>query len=275
MLAARFLPAYTYVAMNEDTLRELLGSLSRGDSTVDEVLTRLRALPFEDLGFAKVDHHRAIRCGFPEVIYAEGKTTEQIVAIMEKRLEPGGNVLATRAAPDVYAAVAARFANAEYHAAARAITIRQQPARLSTGTIVVAAAGTSDLPVAEEARVTAEIMDQRVEMVTDVGVAGIHRLLAHAEVLQSANVAVVVAGMEGALPSVVGGLVDCPVIAVPTSVGYGASFQGLTALLAMLNSCASGISVVNIDNGFAGGYIAALINRRVDGGQSSVKTAGD
>ncbi len=248
--------------MNEDTLRELLVSLGRGDVTVDDVLVRLRALPFEDLGFAKVDHHRAIRCGFPEVIYAEGKTTDQVVAIVGRRLEPGGNLLATRASAEVYDAVATRFPAAEYHAAARAITVRQQPPQWSEGTIVIAVAGTSDLPVAEEARVTAEIMDQRVKMVTDVGVAGIHRLLAHAEVLQSANVAVVVAGMEGALPSVVGGLVDCPVIAVPTSVGYGASFQGLTALLAMLNSCASGVSVVNIDSGFAGGYNAALINRR-------------
>ncbi len=248
--------------MNENTLRELLGSFGRGEVSLDDVVTRLRALPFEDLGFAKVDHHRAIRCGFPEVIYCEGKTIEQVRAIVSKRLESGGNLLGTRVTLEMYEAVAARFPAAQYHEAARAITVRQQEPRWSAGTIAIIAAGTSDLPVAEEAQVTAEIMDQRTRMIVDVGVAGLHRLLAHAEDLQSANVAVVVAGMEGALPSVVGGLVDCPVIAVPTSIGYGASFHGLAALLGMLNSCASGVSVVNIDNGFAGGYIAALINRR-------------
>lgn len=232
---------------------------------MDDVITRLRALPFEDLGFAKVDHHRAIRCGFPEVVYCEGKTVDQVVAILGKRLESGGNVLATRASAQMFDAVAARFADARYEEAARAITIRQIEPKWSQGTIAVVAAGTSDLPVAQEVRVTAEIMDQRTRMISDVGVAGIHRLLAHAEAIQSASVIVAVAGMEGALPSVVAGLVDCPVIAVPTSVGYGASFHGLAALLAMLNSCAAGVSVVNIDNGFAGGYVAALINRCVGG----------
>ena len=250
-------------AVNEDALRRALDSLARGELTVDEVITRLRALPFEDLGFAKVDHHRAIRCGFPEVIYCEGKTVDQVVAIIGKRLESGGNVLATRASAQMFDAVGARFADARYEEAARAITIRQVEPEWSEGTIAIVAAGTSDLPVAQEVRVTAEIMDQRTRMISDVGVAGIHRLLAHAEAIQSASVIVAVAGMEGALPSVVAGLVNCPVIAVPTSIGYGASFQGLAALLAMLNSCAAGVSVVNIDNGFAGGYVAALINRCV------------
>jgi NCAIR mutase (PurE)-related protein len=248
--------------MNEETLRSLLDSLVKGDASIDSVMTRLRSLPFEDIGFAKVDHHRAIRCGVPEVLYCEGKTAEQVVGIVEKRVAPGGNVLATRASEAIYEAVRAKFPAACYHAVAHAITIRQTPVRLSQGIIAIVAAGTSDLPVAEEAKVTAEILDQRVETFYDVGVAGIHRLLAYSEALQAANVIIVVAGMEGALPSVVGGLVDCPVIAVPTSIGYGASFQGLAALLAMLNSCASGVAVVNIDNGFSAGYIASLINRR-------------
>jgi len=251
--------------MNEESLRTLLGSLSQGRVTVDEVVTRLRSLPFEDLGFAKIDHHRAIRCGFPEVIYCEGKTLDQVTAIVAKRAETGGNVLGTRASAAMYEAVAARFPAAQYHPAARTITIRQVEPVASSGTIAIVSAGTGDLPVAEEARVTAEIMDQRTQMICDVGVAGIHRLLAHAEALQAANVIVAVAGMEGALPSAVGGLVSCPVVAVPTSVGYGASFHGLAALLGMLNSCAAGVSVVNIDNGFGGGYIAALINRRIGG----------
>jgi NCAIR mutase (PurE)-related protein len=250
--------------MNEQTLRELLDLVASGGATVDEAIQRLRALPFEDLGFAKVDHHRAIRCGFPEVVYAEGKTIDQAIAILDKRVQSGGNVLATRVTPEMADAVGKHFSNAEYNAVARSITIRQVEPNWSSGTIAIVLAGTSDLPVAEEANVTARIMDQRTKMISDVGVAGIHRLLAHAEPLQAANVVVVVAGMEGALPSVVGGLVDSPVIAVPTSVGYGASFSGVAALLSMLNSCASGVSVVNIDNGFAGGYIAALINRKID-----------
>jgi NCAIR mutase (PurE)-related protein len=248
--------------MNEQILRSLLESIRRGDCPVDEAVTRLRSMPFEDLGFAKVDHHRSIRCGFPEVIYCADKTPAQVASIFERCAAGGGNVLATKASADMYEAVATSFPKAEYNEIARAITLRQREAAPSAGTILIVAAGTSDLPVAEEARLTAEIMDQQVATVYDVGVAGIHRLLAHAEALQSANVLVVVAGMEGALPSVVGGLVDCPVIAVPTSVGYGASFAGVAALLAMLNSCASGVTVVNIDNGFGAGYAAALINRR-------------
>jgi NCAIR mutase (PurE)-related protein len=250
--------------MDEKRVRELLASVAAGTVTEEKALAMLRSLPFEDLGFAKIDHHRTIRCGFPEVIYCQGKSPEQVAEIFDRSAATGLNVIATRATPEVVAAVIVRQAGAEYHEIAHTITLRQQELTLSTGTIAIVSAGTSDMPVAEEARVTAEIMNQRTETFYDVGVAGIHRLLAHAEPLQSANVAVVVAGMEGALASVVGGLVDCPVIAVPTSTGYGASFGGLSALLTMLNSCASGVSVVNIDNGFGAGYTAATINRRCE-----------
>lgn len=248
--------------MNESTLRQLLVSIQSGEKTIDQAITRLRSLPFEDLGFAKIDHHRSIRCGFPEVIYSEGKTIPQITAIFDCCVKSGANVLATRASKEVFDAVVREQPNAEYNESARTVTLRQHETTPPPGTIAIVAAGTSDLSVAEEARVTAQMMDQKTETYYDVGVAGIHRLLAHSESLQRANVAIVVAGMEGALPSVVGGLVDCPVIAVPTSVGYGASFDGLAALLAMLNSCASGVTVVNIDNGFGAGYSASLINRR-------------
>ncbi len=237
-------------------------SVQQGRQSVDQAMGRLRRLPFEDLGFAKVDHHRAIRCGFPEVIYCESKSAAHVAEIFARRADAGSNVLATRASPDVYRAVASVQPQAEYHEAARTITLRQVSRLPTHGTIAILCAGTSDVPVAEEARITAEIMDQATVTIYDVGVAGIHRLLVHAQALQSAAVAVVVAGMEGALASVVGGLVDCPVIAVPTSVGYGASFHGVAALLAMLNSCAAGVTVVNIDNGFGAGYAAALINRR-------------
>ena len=248
--------------MNEQTLRELLESVRSGARSVDEAFTRLRSMPFEDIGFAKIDHHRSIRCGFPEVIYCEGKSPGQVGEIFERTASAGVNVLATRASQEAYDVISKVHAQARYHDTARAITLRQHEPVPSLGTIAIVAAGTSDLTVAEEARVTAEMMDQKTNMFYDVGVAGIHRLLAYSEELQSASVAVVVAGMEGALASVVGGLVECPVIAVPTSVGYGASFQGLAALLGMLNSCASGVTVVNIDNGFGAGYSAALINRR-------------
>lgn len=251
--------------MNEESIRQLLQSVRSGDMDVDEAVSRLRRLPFESIGFATVDHHRALRCGFPEVIFCPGKTTQQIREIFVRLAAVGQNVLATRADREAYEAIAADLPDAEYHDLARAITLRQPTAAEPVGHIAVVSAGTSDLPVAEEARVTAEIMGQRVTCHYDVGVAGIHRLLAHGEELQSANAVVVVAGMEGALASVVGGLVGVPVIAVPTSIGYGASFGGLAALLAMLNSCASNVSVVNIDNGFAGGYIASIINRRVAG----------
>ena len=248
--------------MTEHSLRTLLESVRGGGLSIDDAVARLRALPFEDLGFAKVDHHRAIRCGFPEVIYGEGKSPEQIAGIFQACAKGAANVLATRCTREAFAAVAAIVDGAAYDETARTITLRQSPSDPSHGCVAVVTAGTSDLPVAEEARITVDIMGQRTESFYDVGVAGIHRLLAHAAALQQASVAIVVAGMEGALPSVVGGLVDCPVIAVPTSVGYGASFNGLAALLSMLNSCASGVTVVNIDNGFGAGYVAALINRR-------------
>lgn len=248
--------------MNEETLRELLEQVRSGGLKTNEAIERLRNMPFEEMGFATIDHHRSIRCGFPEVIFCPGKTNDQIRTIFGKLAGAGGNVLATRATPEAYEAVAGEFPEAEFHEAARAITLRQGTGATAVGHVAIVAAGTSDLPVAEEARVTAEILDQRATTHYDVGVAGLHRLLAHNEVLQKANVVVAVAGMEGALASVVGGLVRVPVIGVPTSVGYGASFGGVSALLTMLNSCASNVCVVNIDNGFAGGYIASLINRQ-------------
>ena len=248
--------------MTEQALRKLLESVRKGEQSIDEAIAKLRVMPFEDIGFAKIDHHRSIRCGFPEVIYCEGKSADQVAAIFDRCAQAGSNIIATRASHTVYDAVAHTYPKAEYNETARSITLRQQEQMTYPGTIAILAAGTSDLPVAEEARVTAEMMDQTTATFYDVGVAGIHRLLAYSEALQAARVAVVVAGMEGALASVVGGLVDCPVIAVPTSIGYGASFQGLAALLGMLNSCASGVTVVNIDNGFGAGYTAALINRR-------------
>ncbi|HVJ48047.1 nickel pincer cofactor biosynthesis protein LarB [Desulfitobacterium sp.] len=247
--------------MNEKTLRILLQEIKQQKLSIEEGIERLKVLPFEDLGFAKVDYHRNLRQGFSEVIYCAGKTTEQVVAIAEKLSEHGGgNILATRAKPKVYKAVLERIPDAEYHSLARTIMIRRGKQE-ERGNILVLSAGTSDLPVAEEAAITAEMMGNHVERVYDTGVAGIHRLLSQTEKLRYARVIIVVAGMEGALASVVGGLVDKPVIAVPTSVGYGASFGGLAALLAMLNSCASGVSVVNIDNGFGAGYQASLINR--------------
>jgi NCAIR mutase (PurE)-related protein len=251
--------------MDQDALKKLLQQVQAGDLGVDEAVEGLRHMPFESMDFATLDHHRALRCGFPEVIYCPGKTVEQVRAIFLRLAEAGGPVLATRATDEQYRAVAADLPAAEYHDPARAITLRQGDGVEPVGHVAVVAAGTSDLPVAHEARVTAEIMGARVTTHFDVGVAGLHRLLACKSELQSANVIVAVAGMEGALASVVGGLVSAPVIAVPTSVGYGASFGGVAALLAMLNSCASGVSVVNIDNGFAGGYIAAVINKQTAG----------
>lgn len=256
--------------LNPHTLRTLLEDLAAGRVTVGDVLTRLETLPFESLDFACVDHHRALRCGFPEVIFGQGKTPEQVEQIFAKLAAGGGNVLATRVAPDAAERVQARLPRADYHPTARVLTLRQQqPVTPATGLVAVVCAGSADLPVAEEARLTAEIMDQPTRAVYDVGVAGLHRLLARSADLRAARVVVVVAGMEGALPSVVGGLVRAPVIAVPTSVGYGASFHGLAALLAMLNSCAAGVSVVNIDNGFGAGYQAALINSLAAGASPS------
>ena len=247
--------------MNAESIRQLFEQVRKGRLKPDDAVTRLRHLPFEDLGFAKVDHHRALRAGMTEVILGEGKTPAQVAAIFARLAKHSGNILATRASEKQFAAVRKKVRAAEYRALARAIVLQRDPTTYGKGIIAVVCAGTSDIPVAEEAVVTAELMGNQVEHFYDVGVAGIHRLLAHREALTKARVVIVCAGMEGALPSVVGGLVAVPVIAVPTSIGYGASFKGLTALLGMLNSCASNVSVVNIDNGFGGGYVASLINR--------------
>ena len=248
--------------MNPQAIRKLFDQVRKKRISPDEAVERLRHLPFEDLGFAKIDHHRALRQGMPEVIFAQGKTPKQVTDIFRSLAAQGGNVLATRATAEQYAAVAAAVDRAEFRPLARAIVLKRDRKKRGKGVIVVVSAGTSDIPVAEEAVVTAELMGNEVQHIYDVGVAGIHRLLAHRAALAKASVVVVCAGMEGALPSVVGGLVGVPVIAVPTSVGYGAAFEGLAALLGMLNSCASNVSVVNIDNGFGAGYVASLINRR-------------
>ncbi len=248
--------------MNAQTLKKLFAQVRSRKLSPDNAVERLRHLPYEDLGFAKLDHHRALRQGMPEVIFAQGKTPRQIAEIFTRLAAHGGNVLATRATEEQYAAVAEAMPRAEYRSLARAIVLKRDRKKHGKGVIVVVSAGTSDIPVAEEAVVTAELMGNEVQHIYDVGVAGIHRLLAHRGALAKARVIVVCAGMEGALPSVVGGLVGVPVIAVPTSVGYGAAFEGLAALLGMMNSCASNVSVVNIDNGFGAGYVASLINRR-------------
>jgi|SRR5208282_3830829 len=256
--------------MNSQALRHLFEQVRKKRISPDDAVERLRHLPFEDLGFAKLDHHRALRQGMPEVIFAQGKTPGQVAEIFCRLAAHSGNVLVTRASEEQYTAVAAALADnfpgnatrAEYRPLPRAIVLKRDRKQHGKGTIVVVSAGTSDIPVAEEAVVTAELMGNNVQHIYDVGVAGIHRLLAHRRALAKARVIVVCAGMEGALPSVVGGLVGVPVIAVPTSVGYGAAFEGLAALLGMMNSCASNVSVVNIDNGFGAGYVASLINRR-------------
>ena len=245
-------------------LQDLLDQVAAGTldpaAAKERLIGVLRAQPYEDLGFARVDHHRSVRQGFPEVILGLGKTPPQIAAIAAEIVARGSTLLVTRASEAAYEAVRARVPNATYHGDARLITLRQQDITPGHGTIIVAAAGTSDLPVAEEAACTAELMGNEVTRLYDVGVAGLHRLLGERERLNAARVIIVVAGMEGALPSVVAGLVSAPVIAVPTSIGYGASFGGIAALLGMLNSCASGVSVVNIDNGFGAASIASLIN---------------
>ncbi len=241
-------------------LEELLRSVRDGDTPIDAALERLRVLPYEDLGFAKVDHHRGLRDGFPEVVLAMGKTAAQVSAIAERLAERGGRLLVTRATVEHADAVLSVLPDAQHNELSRTITLERRTVPRLPGVLVVCA-GTSDLPVAEEAAITAEMMGNEIVRIADVGVAGIHRLLHRLPELRQAHVLVVVAGMEGALPSVVAGLVDTPVIAVPTSIGYGASFGGLAALLGMLNSCAAGISVVNIDNGFGAGYMASLINR--------------
>jgi NCAIR mutase (PurE)-related protein len=246
--------------MDQDQLRTLLEQVRGGALDIDAALTRMRHMPFEDLGFAKVDHHRALRHGMPEVIFAKGKTPEQVSAIAERLLANAKNVLITRADCECAAHVTKKLPAAEYMPLSGAIRFWRDRTVRGKGKIAVVCAGTSDMPVAEEAQVTAELMGNEVDAIHDIGVAGIHRLMSNRERLTEARVVVVCAGMEGALPSAIGGLVSCPVIAVPTSVGYGASFNGLAALLGMLNSCASNVTVVNIDNGFGAGYVASLIN---------------
>jgi pyridinium-3,5-biscarboxylic acid mononucleotide synthase len=247
--------------VNETKLSKLLGEVRAGRQPIETAVRKLKSLAIHNLDFARVDGHRSLRKGFPEVIYCEGKTPVQVVKIAKKILQHNDNLLATRAVKETFRALKRAFPKAKYHEAARAITVIRNPLPKRTGTIAVLCAGTTDIPVAEEAVVTADIMGNHVKKYYDVGIAGIHRLLAVHEELLDANVLIVIAGMEGALPSVVGGLVDKPVIAVPTSVGYGASFGGIAALLAMLNSCASGVTVVNINNGFGAGYAASLINQ--------------
>jgi pyridinium-3,5-biscarboxylic acid mononucleotide synthase len=250
--------------MNRQQVRALLDQVASGAVTPEAaqagLLQYLRQSAFEDLGFAKVDHQRTLRQGFPEVVFGQGKTPSQIAAIAERIVAAGHSLLVTRTTADAHAAVVARVPGASFHELARTITLRTGEVAQGRGTIAIAAAGTADLPVAEEAAISAEIMGNTVDRIYDVGVAGLHRLLAAHDRLITARVVIVVAGMEGALPSVVGGLVDTPVIAVPTSVGYGANLGGITALLAMLNSCASGVSVVNIDNGFGAAAVASAIN---------------
>ncbi|WP_129124677.1 nickel pincer cofactor biosynthesis protein LarB [Geomonas oryzae] len=248
--------------MQSKTIEKILQDVRDGSVDVANALEKLKHLPFEDLGCATVDHHRTLRQGFPEVIFGQGKSIPQMRTIIQALLDKGGNVLATRVNRAKGAKLMESFPQAVYHADARALTIEQHPVeRRGKGKILVVCAGTSDIPVAAEAVLTAELMGNEVEKVYDVGVAGLHRLLARRGTLAEAAVIIVVAGMEGALPSVVGGLVDKPVIAVPTSVGYGASFGGVAALLGMLNSCAAGVTVVNIDNGFGAAYAASLMNR--------------
>ena len=244
-----------------------------GQITIEQAQSELLHLPFEDLGFARVDHHRQMRCGMPEAIFCPGKTTEQIISIFSSLAGKGNNVLATRADEKVFDALlkTGRFPQAKYDKLARTITLEQKKLTQTANSIPILTAGTADLPVATEAKVTAEIMGQPAEIICDVGVAGLHRLLMQLKKLRQANVIIVVAGMEGALASVVGGLVDCPVIAVPTSIGYGANFGGIAPLLTMLNSCAAGISVVNIDNGFAAAVNAVLINKKIEAGGSDTK----
>ncbi len=248
--------------MDEGRLRQLLEALRSGGVTVEEALAQLRRLPLADLGFARVDLHRALRAGAAEAVFCQGKTVEQVVAIVARLAQAHANVLATRAAPEVFEAILAAGLAAEYHPKAQIVVVNRERQE-GVGLIVVLSAGTADEPIAEEAAVTSEALGNRVERIYDVGVAGLHRLLEHYPLMQEANVIIVVAGMEGALPSVVGGLVDRPVIAVPTSVGYGASFGGIAALLAMLNSCAPGVSTVNIDNGFGAAQQANLINKLI------------
>ncbi|MFH1912284.1 MAG: nickel pincer cofactor biosynthesis protein LarB [Pseudomonadota bacterium] len=252
--------------MDLKRLKKILEKVKSGDLPVDEAFNSLRTLPYDDVGYAKLDLHRSIRTGFPEVVFCQGKTSEQAVEIVKRLAGHHVKVLATRVAPDVAEKIAGAVAGCTYHGAARLLVVDGSEVKTKKAAedgkyVMVLCAGTADIPVAEEAAVTAESMGSRVERAYDVGVAGLHRLFDQKDRIMQANVLIVVAGMEGALPSVVGGMVSCPVIAVPTSVGYGASFGGLAALLAMLNSCAAGVAVMNIDNGFGAGYFAHLVNR--------------
>ena len=246
--------------MDRNNLSKLLKQVKAGRVSVENAVERLRQLPFEDLGFAKIDHHRQLRQGYPEVIFGQGKTPEHVVQIVRKMLTRKHNILITRGTKQLYTRIKKVTRKAEFHALSGAITVQLDKTVRGKGTILVVSAGTADIPVAEEALVTAGIMGHKAEAVYDVGVAGLHRLLEHVPALQSARAVICAAGMEGALPSVVAGLVGVPVIAVPTSIGYGSSFQGLAALLAMLNSCAPNVAVVNIDNGFGAGCLASMIN---------------
>lgn len=250
--------------MDAEGIKKLLEQVKSGNVPVEKALNTLKDLPYADLGYARVDHHRPLRNGHPETIFSQGKTIDQIVGIARRLVEKDANIMATRANRSVYEALKTVCDTVEYHEAARIVVMNRKSGTPTRTTILVMCAGTSDIPVAEEAAVTAEVMGNRVDRLTDVGVAGIHRLFASRDKIQSASVLVVVAGMDGALPSVVAGLTDKPVIAVPTSIGYGASFGGLAALLTMLNSCANGVTVVNIDNGYGAGYAASAINRLAD-----------
>jgi hypothetical protein len=250
--------------MNEKYLLNLLDDVKNGKINISDAVQKLKHLPFDDIGYAKIDNHREIRTGYPEVIFCEGKTLEQIKGIVDKMKERKNNILATKADKNIYEFLKKENNNIEYYPEAKIIFIENNPVEKSKNKILVITGGTSDIPVAEEAAITAEKMGNNVERLYDVGVAGLHRLLNNQQKLYDATVIIVVAGMEGALPSVVGGMVDIPVIAVPTSIGYGANFGGFVALLAMLNSCSSGISVVNIDNGFGAGYFASIINKQIE-----------
>ncbi len=249
--------------MDKKKLKRLLTDLSDKKISVDNAIDKLKDLPFEDIGIANIDHHRELRKGVPEVIFGEGKKPEDIIEIMKRMYRKDERILVTRLSDEKAAKILKKFPDSKYHERSKALTLSKTAVEITgRGTILVICAGTSDIPVAEEAAITAGFMGNEVEIINDVGVSGLHRLLARKETLEKAEVLIVVAGMEGALPSVVGGLVDKPVIAVPTSVGYGASFGGIAALLGMLNSCASGVTVVNIDNGFGAGYAASVINRK-------------
>jgi NCAIR mutase (PurE)-related protein len=251
-----------YFTMDVRDLKDLLQKVKDGRITMDEAIQKLKLLPFENVGFASIDHHRPLRRGFPEVVYGKGKSVDEIITIIEKMVANNDNVLVTRLTERKAGPITRHFPSSDYSPTSRILTIKVNPIeKRGKGTILVMSAGTADIPVAEEAAITATFMGNDVETLFDVGVAGLHRLLQNKDTIIRASVIVVVAGMEGALPSIVGGLVDRPVIAVPTSTGYGANFRGLSALLGMLNSCASGVTVVNIDNGFGAGYAASLINR--------------